>query len=71
VKVQASSPKLFAGLRTVLTPLSPAAGNIMALQVGVADDSVVPPDVAEELGVGPLLRVEEFLEQKAALPADR
>jgi uncharacterized protein YbjT (DUF2867 family) len=71
VKVQASSPKLFAGLRTVLTPLSPAAGNIMALQVGVADDMVIPPDVAAELGVGPLLRVEQFLEQKAALPADR
>jgi uncharacterized protein YbjT (DUF2867 family) len=71
VQVKASSPKLFAGLRSVLTPLSPAAGNIMALQVGVAADSVVPPDVAEELGVGPLLHVEEFLAQKAALPADR
>jgi uncharacterized protein YbjT (DUF2867 family) len=71
VKIQASSPKLFAGLSKVLTPLSPAAGNIMTLQVGVADDMVVPPDVAAELGVGPLLRVEEFLEQKAALPADR
>lgn len=71
VKVRASSPKLFAGLSTLLTPLSPAAGNIMALQVGVADEMVVPPDVAAELGVGPLLRVEEFLEQKAALPADR
>ncbi len=71
VKVSASSPKLFAALRTVLTPLSPAAGNIMALQAGVANDMVVPPDVAAELGVGPLLRVAEFLEQKAALPADR
>jgi uncharacterized protein YbjT (DUF2867 family) len=71
VQVRASSPRLFAGLRTVLTPLSPAAGNIMALQVGVAADSVVPPDVAEELGVGPLLRVEEFLAQKAALSAER
>jgi uncharacterized protein YbjT (DUF2867 family) len=71
VQVRASSPTLFAGLRTVLTPLSPAAGNIMALQVGVAADSVVPPDVAEELGVGPLLRVEGFLAHKAALPADR
>jgi uncharacterized protein YbjT (DUF2867 family) len=71
VDVKASSPKLFAGLRTVLTPLSPAAGNIMALQVGVAADSVVPPDVAEELGVGPLLRVEEFLAEKAAMATDR
>jgi uncharacterized protein YbjT (DUF2867 family) len=71
VKVTASSPKLFAALRMALTPLSPAAGNIMALQVGVANDMVVPPDLAEELGVGPLLRVEEFLTQKAALPADR
>lgn len=71
VKVTASSPRLFAALRTVLTPLSPAAGNLMALQVGVGADMVVPPDVADELDVGPLLRVEEFLTQKAALPADR
>jgi uncharacterized protein YbjT (DUF2867 family) len=71
VKVSAASPRMFAAMRAMLTPLSPAAGNIMALQVGVAADMVVPPDVAEELGVGPLLRVEEFLTQKAALPAER
>jgi uncharacterized protein YbjT (DUF2867 family) len=71
VTVKAANPRMFARLATVLAPLSPAAGNIMALQAGVAVDAVAAPDLAEELGVGPLVRAETFLKEKAALPDQR
>jgi uncharacterized protein YbjT (DUF2867 family) len=58
--------KVMSGL---LAPFSPAASNILALNVAAAAaDMVPPPDVAAALGVGPMKRVETFLKEKAALP---
>jgi uncharacterized protein YbjT (DUF2867 family) len=54
----------------VLAPFSPAASSLLALNVAAAAaDMVPPPDVAEALGIGPMVRVETFLKEKAALPA--
>jgi uncharacterized protein YbjT (DUF2867 family) len=54
----------------LLRPLSPAAADLLALNVAAAEEDMVPPpDVAEELDIGPMVRVEHFLKQKAALPA--
>jgi uncharacterized protein YbjT (DUF2867 family) len=54
----------------LLAPFSPAASNLLALNVAAAaSDMVPPPDVAEVLGIGPMVRVETFLKEKAALPA--
>jgi uncharacterized protein YbjT (DUF2867 family) len=54
----------------LLAPFSPAASNLLALNVAAAAaDMVPPPDVAEALGIGPMVRVETFLKEKAALPA--
>jgi uncharacterized protein YbjT (DUF2867 family) len=56
-------------LSKLLAPFSPAASNLLALNVAAAAaDMVPPPDVAEALGVAPMKRVETFLKEKAALP---
>jgi uncharacterized protein YbjT (DUF2867 family) len=53
----------------LLAPFSPAASNLLALNVtAAAADMVPPPDLAEALGIGPMKRVETFLKEKAALP---
>jgi uncharacterized protein YbjT (DUF2867 family) len=56
-------------MSSLLAPFSPAASDILTLNVAAATaDMVPPPDVAEALGVGPLKRVETFLKEKADLP---
>lgn len=69
VTVTAAPVGVFRVLARVLAPFSPAAANLMALNVATATgEAIASPDVAEELGVGPLERVETFLKGKVALP---
>jgi uncharacterized protein YbjT (DUF2867 family) len=69
VRVQTSPAGVLRVVSKLLAPFSPAAANLLALNVALADaDMVLPSEPAEELGVGPLDRVEIFLKTKAALP---
>jgi uncharacterized protein YbjT (DUF2867 family) len=55
----------------LMAPFSPAASNLLALNVTTGlGDAILPPDPAADLGVEPMLRVETFLKEKAALPAE-
>jgi uncharacterized protein YbjT (DUF2867 family) len=55
----------------LLAPVSRAASNLLALNVTSGlGDAVLSPAPAAELGVEPMLRVETFLKEKAALPAE-
>jgi uncharacterized protein YbjT (DUF2867 family) len=55
----------------LMAPFSPAASNLLALNVTSGlGDAILPSAPAAELGVEPLLRVETFLKEKAALPAE-
>jgi uncharacterized protein YbjT (DUF2867 family) len=66
------SPSPVGALRIMsklLGPFSPAAANLLALNVALAaQDAIVSPEPAAVLDVGPLMRVETFLKEKAALP---
>jgi uncharacterized protein YbjT (DUF2867 family) len=69
VRVQTSPAGVLRVVSKLLAPFSPAAASLLALNVALADaDMVLPSEPAEELGVGPLDRVEIFLKAKAALP---
>jgi uncharacterized protein YbjT (DUF2867 family) len=70
VRIQTSPAGLLRVFSKLLAPFSPAAANLLALNVAQAGgDMVLPAEPAEELGVGPLDRVEVFLKAKASLPA--
>jgi uncharacterized protein YbjT (DUF2867 family) len=69
VRIQTSPAGLLRVVSKLLAPFSPAAASLLALNVALAEaDMVLPSEPAEELGVGPLDRVEIFLKTKAALP---
>jgi uncharacterized protein YbjT (DUF2867 family) len=69
VRIRTSPVGVLRVVSKLLAPFSPAASDLLALNVVAAEaDMVTPPDVAEELGIGPMVRVETFLKTKAALP---
>jgi uncharacterized protein YbjT (DUF2867 family) len=69
IRIRTGPSRLLHLLAKLYAPFSPAASNILALNVWAgADDLILPSEPAEELGVGPLDRVEIFLKTKAALP---
>jgi uncharacterized protein YbjT (DUF2867 family) len=71
VRIRTSPAAPLKVMARLMAPFSPAASNLLALNVTSGlGDTILPPAPAAELGVEPMLRVEAFLKEKAALPAE-
>jgi uncharacterized protein YbjT (DUF2867 family) len=71
VRIRTSPEAPLKVMAKVMAPFSPAASNLLALNVTSGlGDTILPSEPAAELGVAPMLRVETFLKEKAALPAE-
>jgi uncharacterized protein YbjT (DUF2867 family) len=71
VRIRTSPAAPMKVMAKLLAPFSLAASNLLALNVtSGSGEAILPSAPAAELGVEPLLRVETFLKEKAALPAD-
>jgi uncharacterized protein YbjT (DUF2867 family) len=71
VKITSLPPGIFRVLGRLLAPIAPASANILMLNYAgaVADMTVTGNELAAELGLGPLERVEIFLKERAAIEA--